>query len=361
MGKMIKLFDPVITKNMEKETIKVIRSKFWASGSGVGKVKEFEKSFSKYLNSKDCIAVNSGTAALHLALNLEGVKGKQVIIPSLSFASTAHAVVYNGGKPIFADVNPETLCIDPSDIESKINGKTSVILPVHFGGMSCELSEIIKICKKYNLTLIEDAAHAAGATYKKKKIGVHGKYVCFSFHPVKNLAMPTGGAIAINDKQFKKSRNQIESLRWCGIDNRKGASYDITKLGWNYYMNEISAAIGLEQLKILEKTNKKRRHIAKRYSKELDLSSKMPYNDECSYHLYWIRVKNRVKFMKNLKDEGIESGIHYKPIHKMTYYNSKQKLPVTETISKQIVSLPIHPNLNDSQVNKIIKISNRYG
>jgi perosamine synthetase len=360
MKKQIKLFDPV-TNNKEKIAInKVLKSKYWASGSGTGKVLEFEKQFKNYINSKKCIAVSSGTAALHLALSLADIKNKEVILPSLSFVSTAHAVLYNGGIPIFVDVDPKTLCIDPQMIKKSITKKTRVILPVHLGGLPCNLDEISRLCRGTKISLIEDAAHAAGSSYKNVKIGSHSMAVCFSFHPVKNLAMPTGGAIALNGKFSKKFNDVLKSKRWCGISNRNGFKYDVNELGWNYYMNEFSAAIGIEQLKKLDHLNFKRKKIAKRYHNEINLENKMPFNQNCSYHYYWILVNNRENFMKKLNANGIETGIHYLPIHKMKFYNSKIKLPVTENAGKSLVSIPTHPNLKKSDIDKIIQLINRY-
>tara|TARA_B100000745_G_scaffold83396_1_gene52173 strand:+ start:62 stop:1144 length:1083 start_codon:yes stop_codon:yes gene_type:complete len=359
LSKQIKLFDPVINDDEVKAAVKVLKSRFWASGSGTGNVKKFERIFNKYIGSQNSLAVNSGTAALHLALSLCNIKNKEVILPSLSFVSTAHAVMYNGGKPIFADVDPTTLNIDPTSISDKISKNTKVILPVHFGGLSCDLNFIQKLCKDSDIFLIEDAAHATGSLYKGKKIGTHGSIVCFSFHPVKNLAMPTGGALSLNGKNSEHFEKSIRSLRWCGISNRKGVDYDVSRLGWNYYMNEVSAAIGLEQLKKLDNLVSIKRNIAKRYSDELSVE-KMPFDEDCSYHMFWVKVKKRKQFMQKMTRIGIETGIHYKPIHKMTFYNSKQRLPNTESISDELVSIPIHANLSDFSVSKIIKYVNKF-
>ena len=358
--KKIKLFDPVIGKNEEKAIKKILHSHNWASGAGGGSVYEFEKKFSDFLGSKNCISVNSGTAALHLGLSLFDIKNKEVILPSLSFVSTAHAIIYNGGIPVFVDVDPKTLCIDPKEIEKAITKNTRVILPVHFGGIPCDLQKISKISKKFGLSIVEDAAHAAGAKYDGKKIGNHGHCVCFSFHPVKNLAMPSGGAITINSKNNKQFSKILKSKRWAGITGRKGSSYDVSNLGWNYYMNEFSAAIGIEQLKKLDKTNFQRKKIGKRYSKELEIEEKMPFDENGSYHFYWIQVKNRKNFMKKMSENKIETGIHYNPIHKMSLYNSKTILPITEKAGNRIVSLPTHPNLTDNDLNRIIKIVNKF-
>ena len=355
---MIKLFDPYISNSEINAAANVIRSKFWASGSGTGTVKKFEKAFCKYTESKKCIAVSNGTAALHLALSLFNVKNKEVLVPSLTFVSSVSSIIHNGGKPVFVDVDPKTLCIDPQDIKKKISKKTAAIVTVDFAGMPSNIKEIKKIAKKINVSIIEDAAHSAGATYNGKKIGSHFDAVCFSFHPVKNLAMPTGGAICLNGKNFSKKEKILQSLRWCGIENRHNFEYNIGRLGWNYYMNEVSAAIGLIQLKKLDKANERRKNIAKRYSAELKIENKMPYSDDCSYHFYLIRVKNRMRFMKKMSEKGIETGIHYKPVHQMSYYKNRTELPITYSVGKEIVSIPTHPNLTNSDVNKIIRMVN---
>lgn len=360
MTKKIKLFDPVISDDEESSIKKIFKSGFWASGAGTGNVNIFEKKFRAYVGSKDCIAVNSGTAALHLALSVLDIKNKEVIIPSLSFVSTAHAIMYNGGKPIFAEVDPQTLCVDPSDIKKKINKNTKAILPVHFAGMPANLIQLNHIAKEYDLSLIEDAAHACGATYNSKKIGSHSDMVCFSFHPVKNLAMPSGGLISINRSNSTNLRKILSSRRWCGISDRQDASYDIKEIGWNFYMNEFSAAIGLSQLKKLDSLNAKRKKIAKRYQNEIHLEQKMSYNENCSYHFYWILLKNRDQFRKKMKQIGIETGIHYQPIHKFSMFEKHSKLPLTENIGNSIVSLPTHPNLSNSDIDLIINSVNKF-
>ena len=360
MAGKIQLSKPLVTSAEESIINKVIKSHFWASGSGVGYVKKFENSLNKFTGSNTCIGVNSGTAALNLALSLFDLKNKEVLIPSLTFVSTAHAVILNGAKPTFVDVNPDTLCLDEKQIQNSITKNTKAIIPVHFAGFPCNLTAIRSICKKNNLYLIEDAAHAIGSTFNNKKIGAHGDAVCFSFHPVKNLAMPTGGAITINHKNHKKFRKQLESRRWCGISDRNNVDYDVHELGWNYYMNEFSAAIGLAQLKKLNGMIKTRKRIAKFYDREINLENKIPYSTDCSYHLYWILVENRKQFRKKLANEGIETGTHYKPVHHMSYYKNKKPLPITEKISNEIVTIPIHPNLTDNQLSKIVHFVNKF-
>jgi dTDP-4-amino-4,6-dideoxygalactose transaminase len=360
MKDRIKLFDPVIGMKEERVVKNILKSRFWASGAGAGNVAKFEQEFKEYTSTKECIAVNSGTAALHLALSIPEIKGKEVIVPSLSFVATAHAVVYNGAKPVFADIDPCTLCIDPDSIRKLITKKTRVILPVHFAGMPANLIKIDQICKESKCDMIEDAAHAAGSTYNKQKIGTHGLAVCFSYHPVKNLAMPTGGAITLNGNKATNLKKILNSRRWCGISDRVDWNYDVKDIGWNYYMNEFSAAIGRIQLKKLDQLNKKRKNIARQYFNKIQVDKKMLFDEDCSYHFYWIFVKNREQFMKKLKKQGIETGIHYNPIHKMTFYKESSKLPNTEKLANGIVSLPTHPNLTEGDVIRIIDLVNKY-
>ena len=356
----INLFEPYIDESEEKSVLNVLRSKFWASGLGTGNVKKFEDKFKKFVNADECLAVNSGTAALNIAISLLDVKGKEVIIPSLSFISTANCVLMNGGKPVFVDVNPDTLCIEPKTIVKSITKKTKAIIPVHFGGMPCNIEKILELSSKYGIKVIEDAAHAAGASYNKNKIGSHGFAVCFSFHPVKNLAMPTGGLIAINDKNHKKIRDSIQSKRWCGITNRNDDSYEINELGDNYYMNEISAVIGIEQLKKLNKMNSIRRKISRQYFSGIEIERKMPFKKECSYHLYWICVKNREYFRRKLYENGIQTGTHYRPIHTFALYKNRTRLSFTEIVGKQIVTIPMHANITENQVDRIISLTNKF-
>jgi perosamine synthetase len=363
---MIKLFDPDVTEDEVKAATQVIMSRNWASGAGLNRVREFEEMFTKYLSCRGVVAVNSGTAALHLALSLFNVTGKEVLVPSLSFVSTAHSVVYNGGIPVFVDIQEETLCMDPSDVRDKIRrDKTAAILPVHFGGFTCDMKRMMEISQEYGVGIVDDAAHACGSSYNGLRIGgIDNVMTCFSFHPVKNLSMPTGGAISLNHPSYEHFQKRLKSARWCGIDNRMGTSYDVTSITPNYYMNEISAAIGAVQLKKLERLNSRRKAIAKRYASEIKLGRKMQYSSDCVYHLYWILCEQRDKLIKDLFSKGIEVGTHYRPIHTMSAYqhfSRKPNLPVTNEIGNKIITLPIHPNLTDEEVSHIIGTVNSFG
>jgi len=357
-NKKIRLFEPHIGKEELDEVSKVLKEKFWASGAGINRVKKFEESLSKFTKCGHTIAVNSGTAALHLSLSILNPSKKEVLLPTITFASTAHSILYNNAKPKFVDVNESDLCIDIDDLEKKITKKSSIVIPVHFGGYPCDLDKLNKIRKDYKLHIVEDAAHAFGSSFNGKKIGSHSELVCFSFHPVKNLAMPSGGAISMNS-HFNQLK-LLKSSRWCGITDRKNGIYEIENIGWSYYMNEISAAIGLIQLKRIKKMNKHRLKIAKRYFNKINVENKMPISSNCSYHLYWIRVKNRDQFRRKMELQGIETGIHYRPLHLMKLYNHNQKLPLSEQIWKELVTLPIHPNLTESELEYIISNVNKF-
>ncbi len=358
---MIKLFDPHVTEDEISSAKDVLRSHNWSSGAGTGKVKEFEEKFRTYIGSKQVVAVNSGTAALHLALSLLDVKGKDVLVPSLTFVSTAHAVVYNGGNPVFVDVEPDTLCMHPADVQKKAGKNTAAVVPVHFGGMPCKMDQIQRIAKVHDIALLDDAAHSCGSKYKGKKIGSFEMMTCFSFHPVKNLSMPAGGAISINHKSAGDFKKKLNSKRWCGIDDRKKYVYDVTSVAPNYYMNEFSAAIGLVQLKKLDRLNARRKEIAERYSKEIKLTYKMAYSDDCVYHLYWIISDCREQLIKHLEGRGIEVGTHYRPIHTMSAYKrAGTNTKITDSIGKRIITIPIHANLSDDDVSYVIKSINSF-
>lgn len=334
---MIKLFSPNITDEPQIVNT-IIHDGFWASGNSV-LVKQFEDELADYLGCRNVVAVNSGTAALHLALSLLDIKGKEVILPALSFVSTANAILYNGGIPVFADVNEDTLCLT-SDLP--ITENTACIIPVHFGGMDCKLDSL-------DLPIVEDSAHRI----ERNSVD---HISCYSFHPIKNLAMPTGGAIA-SDRDLEPLR----ARRWCGITDRVDDKYDVKELGWNYYMNEISAAIGLVQLEKLDFMQVKRLTIADRYNAGLDFPC-MPFREDCSYHLYWIRVKNRDQFRKKMLDAGIETGTHYRPITDFSLYPYRHPdiaFPVTYKVAQEIVTLPMHTNLSDSDIDHIIKTCNK--
>lgn len=352
----IKIHDPFFGREEKKAIDKVLASHQWASPKGNNRVSEFERKFQTFVKSDECIAVDSGSAALLLSMYMMDIKNKEVIIPSLCHVSAAHAVVLNGGKPVFVDVDPENLCLDLDLVKKAITQKTKVIMPVHFGGIPCELKKIQTLCKNFKINLVEDAALAAGSIYKNKKIGSHGDAVCFSFHPVKIISAPKGGAITLNGKNSKKFKKILLASRNSGISNNNS----VNQIGWNCYMNEFSAAIGLEQLKKINKIISIRYKIAKQYYDNIELDKKMPLQKGCSYNFYWILVKNPENFIKKMCEQNIEIGKYHPPIHMLQYYKTRKKLENAENFAKSHVLLPTHPNLSAGNIEKIIKLTNKF-
>ena len=352
----IKIHDPFFGEEERKAINNVLTSHQWASPKGNNQASKFEKRFQNFTKSDECIAVDSGSAALLLSMYMMDIENKEVILPSLCHVSAAHAVILNGGKPVFVDVDPETFCLDSDLIKNAITRKTKVIMPDHFGGIPCEINKIQELCKNFKIKLVEDAALATGSTYQNKKIGSHGDAVCFSFHPVKILSLPKGGAITLNGKNSKKNKKILLASRNSGISNNSS----VNQIGWNCYMNEFSAAIGLEQLKKINKIVSIRYKIAKQYYNNLEIDKKMPLQKGCSYNFYWILVKNPKNFIKKMSDENIEIGTYHRPIHMLKYYKNRKKLENTEIFGKSHVLLPTHPNLSDEQVEKIIKLTNKF-
>jgi len=365
------LSDIDIGKEEEQEVLKVLRSQ-WLSAGPV--TEKFEKAFSEYLGGGDAIAVSSGTAALHLALACLGLReGDEVILPSLTFIATANAVVYVGAKPIFADIGGEgDLNIASEEIEKKITEKTKAIMVMHYGGYPCEMKAILGIAKRHGLYVIEDAAHAPGAEYRGKKCGLVGDIGCFSFFSNKNLVTGEGGMVVTRDKaragKVRRLRSHgMEALSW---DKYRGrlSSYDIQGLGYNYRTTEIQSALGLVQLKKLDRNNRNRKRLVEIYREGLqevnDVSipfSKFKGNP--SYHLFPILVApriNRNRMMARLKDFGIQASVHYPPVHLFSLYRRRfgfrgGMLPKTEEVSRREVTLPLHPRMKAEDVKWIVK------
>jgi dTDP-4-amino-4,6-dideoxygalactose transaminase len=366
----IALSDIDLDEEEIKSVIKVLKSKWLSMGPVTEK---FEKKFSKYLNIKYSFGVSNGTAALHIANKVLGIKpGDEVILPSLTFVATANATLYCGGKPIFVDItSPENLNMSPDDILEKISSKTKAITVMHYGGYPCEMDSIMEIAEDYKLKVIEDAAHAPGAEYKGKKCGTIGDIGCFSFFANKNLVTGEGGMLVTSDDSLAPNIKTVRShsmttLTW---DRHKGHSYsyDVTDIGFNYRINEIASSIGLVQLKKLDVDNEKRRKIVELYKNGLKNNEKIsvPFKDhseKSSYHIFPIILSDeisRIDFMNELKSKGIQTSIHYPPIHLFSYYRQKfglkeNLLPKTENISKKIVTLPLHPLMQEKDINYIL-------
>lgn len=365
---MISLFKPSIGES-ELESLREVFKSGWI---GLGPITEqFEKEFADYIGCKYVIGLNSGTAALDLSLKLLNINhGDEVIVPTVTFVSTAHVVAYNLATPIFADVDDDLqICIE--DVKRKITPRTKAIIPVHYSGRPVDIDKLKKVAG--NIPMIEDAAHAAGSEYKGRKCGSLADIGCFSFHAVKNLSMGDGGAITTNDKSLYE---RAKRLRWLGVDRGTWDRSDIDKSYWWEYsvdeiglkchMNDISAAIGLVQLEKLDDMNAKRKHIAERYTKGLldlpEVSTPMMDTDQSksSWHIYCVKCQHRNELSGHLEDKGITTGVHYKPIHLYKCYGNTPILPKAEQYFKEILSLPIHPGLTDNDVGMVIDAINSF-
>ena len=333
-----KTFDEIVTKSI---------SQGWLTTGPV--VKSFEATLKNYLESEYVVAVNSCTAALHLAIAAKDFKkGDRFIAPTYTFVATVEAGEYLDMKPVLID-SDDNYNLDLNQVEDclKNDAKIKCILPVHFGGRPVNMLELNAFSDKYGAVVIEDAAHAAGSTSEGMKIGSHGKLVCFSFHPAKNLAMPTGGLIAINDPNYKKIKDKLNSSRWCGIANRKGVSYDVREIGNNYYMNEISAAIGIEQLKYINDIVAKHIDNQTYYDealsdiKGISIINKPSFSKSSSW-LYTIHVEKRELFMKWMSEQKImTSRVHERNDIHTAFANSVCPLPNLDKFNETQVSIPV--------------------
>ena len=354
-----------------EEVVKVLRSK-WLSMGPV--TQRFEEEFANYLGMKHAFGVSSGTAALHIALKVLGIKeGDEVIVPSLTFVATANSALYCGAKPVFADITSlDNFNISPEDILEEITDKTKAITIVHYGGYPCDMKAVMEIAEEYNLKVIEDAAHAPGAEYKDKKCGTIGDIGCFSFFANKNLVTGEGGMIVTNDEELAEKIKIMRShgmttLTW---DRHMGHahSYDVIELGYNYRINEIASALGLVQLKKLKRNNEKRKRITAKYREDLkDISRiSLPFSnytkEKPSYHIFPILLSEEVsreKFMEDLKQKGIQTSIYYPPIHLFSNYRKMfgfkgGTLPKTEFIGEHEVTLPLYPSMSVEDVKYIV-------
>ena len=365
------LSDIDLGKEEEKEVLKVLRSRWLSTGP---LTERFEKTFSEYMGGGYAIAVSNGTAALHLALTCLGLKEEdEVILPSLTFVATANAVLYVGAKPVFADiVGVDDLNISSDEIGNKITKKTKAILVMHFGGYPCEMGRIMEIAKKYGLYVIEDAAHAPGSEYQGKKCGMIGDLGCFSFFSNKNLVTGEGGMVVTKNREWAEQIRRMRSHSMAALswDKYRGhlSSYDINRLGYNYRTSEIESALGLVQLKKLNSNNKKRNKLVEVYRKELqDVKEiSIPFSKckgNLSYHLFPILLApsiDRNKVMERLKKFGIQTSVHYPPIHLFSLYRRqfgyrKGMLLKTEEVSRREITLPLHPRMKIGDVNWIVK------
>ena len=346
----------------------VIESGWITMGENTNK---FECEFSKYLeNRAECIAVSSGTAALHMALLALGIKNEdEVIVPSLTFVADLNVVKLVGATPVLVDCTSyDDWTVSPKDIEAKITKKTKAIQVVHYAGYSCDMDAIAKICKKYNIALIEDAAHSPGAKYKGIPLGTIGDIGCFSFFTNKNLSVGEGGMVIAKDKKIVQKLKFLRSHGMTALTldrhNGRAITYDVQQAGLNYRIDEFRSAIGLVQLDKLSSSNKKREIIVKEYIRQLSSIDKVtiPFkfqidNDSYlpSYHIFPILLKqgiDRTVIINSLKGDGIQSSIHYPAFQEFSFYKSLnlKVTPIANDISSRELTLPLYPDMTFEDV-----------
>jgi perosamine synthetase len=343
---MIPLMKQIFTQEMREAAIDALENERFVLGESVFK---FEEEFAKYCNTKYAVAVNSGTASLHLSLVALGIKKRDRIVTSpMSFIATANSVMHAGGTPVFSDIKEDTGNIDPENIIPE--GMRGVI-PVHLYGQPCEMGRVMEM-KEEGLLVIEDACQAHGAEYRGKKVGSMGDVGCFSFYPSKNMTVAgDGGMVTTNNGEVAE---KIKKLRDCG----RKSKYEHDIVGYTCRLNTVNAAIGLLQLKYLDKWNEKRRRLARLYRKllpeEILLSEEKKVKHV--YYVFAIKVRERERLAAHLKSEGIGVGIHYpipihlQPVYKQLFGFREGDFPIAEKFSREILSLPIYPQLSTDEV-----------
>ncbi len=360
----VQLLKPMISNEAIQAVAEVLRSGWLGLGP---KTVEFESAFASYAGNGYCVALNSGSAALHLALrSLNLPEGSEIITTPITFVSTNHAILYERCTPVFADVQADTGNIDVNSAASKISDRTRAMIVVHLGGDPCDLDQVYATARSHGLSVIEDCAHACGATYKGKRIGSHGELHAFSFHAVKNLPMGDGGALVVKDEKVSA---RLRRLRWLGIDRdtferaREPAyswDYAVTELGFKYHMNDIQAAIGLAQLRRVDIENARRAEIAKRYRRGLNgvpgLRLLRQSGDRTSSnHLFRVLAENRDGLSLKLKSAGVETGVHFRRNDLYPMYRRDDSLVQAERFWRSCLSLPMHLHLSDEQVDYVIE------
>ncbi len=351
----------------ELEAVQNVLESRWLTMGGM--TEAFEEEFAAFTQARHAIAVTNCTVGLHLACVAANVgPGDEVIIPSLSFVATANAVRYTGASPVFADIQGENdLTISPSAIEACITPRTRAIMVMHYGGYACNMSEILDIAEKHNLIVLEDAAHASGSLLDGRSLGTIGAIGCYSFFSNKNMTTGEGGMLVTNDDALAERLRLLRShgmtsLTW---DRHRGHawSYDVVDLGFNYQIDEIRSAIGLAQLHRLPGNNTRRLQLTELYRDvlhELAPEVKVPFDKHpgiSACHIQPVLLPegiDRTQFMENMKECGIQTSIHYPPIHTFTYYRQNEgkqvHLPMTEMIGGREVTLPLFPGLKDEDI-----------
>ncbi|HZX49804.1 MAG TPA: UDP-4-amino-4,6-dideoxy-N-acetyl-beta-L-altrosamine transaminase [Candidatus Paceibacterota bacterium] len=348
---------------------KVMRGHWLTQGPAI---ERFEKKVAAYCGAAYGVAVANGTVALHAAYAVAGIgPGDEVITTPLTFAATANAVVYCGGKPVFADIEEHTLNIDPREVEKKITSRTKAVAPVDFAGHPAEYDEIRKIAKKHKLLVIEDAAHALGSVYRGRKIGSLADMTIFSFHPVKTLTTGEGGMVLTNNKNFAE---KLKMFRHHGIEKKPekgGWYYEIENLGYNYRITDIQCALGESQFKKLSAFLARRREIVRQYTNAfagipaLILPQEKPYV-QAAYHIYVVQFRlellgaDRKTLFEKLQEKGIGVQVHYMPLHLHPFYQKtfgykKGDFPRAERYYERALTLPLFPKMTDKEVKYVIR------
>ena len=352
---------PIIDAEMKAVALAALDEKL-VMGESVFK---FEEEFARYCGTKYAVSTNSGTAALSITLQALGIgRGAEVVTTPFSFIATANAVLHAGAEPVFADVEDDGINLSPEKARARINSKTRAILPVHLYGHPSAMDEFLDICHDSDLRLIEDACQAHGASLGGKRAGSIGDAGCFSFYPAKNMTVGgDGGMITTNNEKLAA---EAASIRDCG--RNKGSKYNMGRIGFTSRLNSVNAAIGRVQLRRLDGWNAARRRLASRYRKELDgvEGVKLPSAEKDGvngvYHLFVIRSAARDRVKERLEENGIETGIHYPvPIHLQTPYKQafgyvEGTYPISESLSNEVLSLPMYPDLSEESVTEICNV-----
>ncbi|MBW7989182.1 MAG: DegT/DnrJ/EryC1/StrS family aminotransferase [Planctomycetes bacterium] len=360
---------PTSRPSIGEEELKEIKKVFDTGWLGLGTtVYEFESKIKEYLNAEHVIAVNTGTSALHLALDAIGITEKdEVIVPSLTFCASIQVITALKADPVFCEIDINTLNIDIEDVKQRITSKTKAIMPVHYCGNACDMDALLDIGRKRKIFIIEDAAHAFGSSYKDKKIGSFGDITCFSFDPIKNITCGEGGAVVLSDPDIaekirKKRILGIDKDTWHRYKEQRSWFYDVVTQGYRYHMSNFNAAIGLAQLAKLDSFIERKRNIVNRYNDLLsglegiellkwDLDRVAPFS-------YIVRIlhNKRDGAISFLKEKGVGSGVHYKANHIQPYFQKYNKpLPVTEKVWNEILTLPLYYDMSDADIDLVIK------
>jgi perosamine synthetase len=335
------------------------------------KVDEFEKAFSGLVSAADAVAVSNGTAALHAAMfALEIGPGDEVIVPAMTFAASANCVVFQGGTPIFADVEPDTLLIDPASVEARITPRTKAIVSVDYAGQPCEYDALRGLADRHGLKLVADACHSLGGSYRGRSVGALADLTAFSFHPVKHITTGEGGMVATDDSALAR-RMRLFRNHGLSTDHRQRESagswfYEMVELGYNYRLTDIQCALGLSQLRRLPSWIARRQEIARRYDAAFgDGSGVGPLRTRPEVgharHLYVVRVDDRGAMFRALRHDGIGVNVHYIPVHLHPFYRSRfgtgpGLCPVAEEAYEAILSLPMFPKLTDEEQDVVIAL-----